>query len=115
MEEFIQILIFVGAMVIAVVGQSAKNKKKPVMPSSGEVLEDIFPDIEATQEPMDMPSPQPIRPEVKAPKRTSRQSKPAPRQVIPSITASSIPEADAKDTHQHSGRSTKSLHPFRNI
>jgi hypothetical protein len=96
MEEFIQILIFVGAMVIAVVGQSAKNKKKPVMPSSGEVLEDIFPDIEATQEPMDMPSPQPIRPEVKAPKRTSRQSKPAPRQVIPSTPPPASPKPTQK-------------------
>ena len=28
MEDIIQILIFVGAMVIAVVGQNVKNKKK---------------------------------------------------------------------------------------
>ena len=50
MEEIIQILIFVGAMVIAVVGQNAKNKKKPKTTSPQEVLEDMFPDIEVDQE-----------------------------------------------------------------
>ena len=40
MEEIIQILIFVGAMVIAVIGQNAKNKKKPTTTSPQEVLED---------------------------------------------------------------------------
>ena len=50
MEEIIQILIFVGAMVIAVVGQNAKNKKKPQTASPQEVLEDMFPDIETDQE-----------------------------------------------------------------
>ena len=65
MEEILQILIFVGAMVIAVVGQNAKNKKKPTTTSPQEVLEDMFPDIEvnqeapiAEQEPT--PKPQPI-------------------------------------------------------
>ena len=78
MEDIIQILIFVGAMVIAVVGQIAKNKKKPAMPSSGEILEDIFPDIEAAQEPTDVPSPQPLRPKKKVSKRNYRETKPAP-------------------------------------
>ena len=50
MEEILQILIFVGAMVIAVVGQNAKNKKKPITTSPQEVLEDMFPDIEVDQE-----------------------------------------------------------------
>ena len=45
MEEIVQILIFVGAMVIAVIGQNAKNKKKPASASPQEVLEDIFPEI----------------------------------------------------------------------
>ena len=83
-------------MVIAVVGQSAKNKKKPVMPSSGEVLEDIFPDIEAAQEPTDMPSPQPIRPKVKTPKRTFHQTKPNPR----TAPASTPPPASQKPTQK---------------
>ncbi len=97
MEEIVQILIFVGAMVIAaVVGQSAKNKKKPVMPSSGEVLEDIFPDIEATQEPMDMPSPLPLRPKIKAPKQAYRQAKPKPSIVPPST----LPPASPKPTQK---------------
>ena len=65
MEDIIQILIFVGAMVIAVVGQNVKNKKKPTNNSPQEVLEDIFPEIHedqetpiAEQEPT--PKPQPI-------------------------------------------------------
>ena len=92
MEEIVQILIFVGAMVIAVVGQSAKNKKKPVMPSSGEVLEDIFPDIEATQEPM----PQPLRSNLKAPKQAYRQAKPKPSIIPPST----LPPASPKPTQK---------------
>ena len=96
MEEIIQILIFVGAMVIAVVGQSAKNKKKPVMPSSGEVLEDIFPDIEATQEPMDIPSTQPLRPEIKAPKRAYRQTKPKTNIAPPSAPPPASPKPTQK-------------------
>ena len=50
MEEILQILIFVGAMVIAVIGQNAKSKKKPMTASPQEVLEDMFPDIEIVQE-----------------------------------------------------------------
>jgi hypothetical protein len=50
MEEILQILIFVGAMVIAVVGQNAKNKKKPTTTSPQEVLEDMFPEIHEDQE-----------------------------------------------------------------
>ncbi len=46
MEEIIQILIFVGAMVITVVGQNARNKKKPTAASPQEVMEEAFPDID---------------------------------------------------------------------
>ena len=65
MEEILQILIFVGAMVIAVVGQNAKNKKKPQTASPQEVLEDMFPDIETDQEtpiaePQPAPQPKPV-------------------------------------------------------
>ena len=65
MEEILQILIFVGAMVIAVVGQNAKNKKKPTTTSPQEVLEDMFPDIETDQEtpiaePQPAPQPKPV-------------------------------------------------------
>lgn len=96
MEEIIQILIFVVAMVIAVVGQNAKSKKKPVQPSAGEVLEDIFPDIESTQEPMDEPLPQPLRPEVKVTKRTFRQAKPSPRMDTPSKPLRTSPKPTQK-------------------
>lgn len=65
MEEFIQIIIFVGAMVIAVIGQTAKNKKKPATASPQEVLEDMFPDItmEGSEEamPQNIEKPAPIR------------------------------------------------------
>ena len=65
MEEIVQILIFVGAMVIAVIGQNAKNKKKPTTASPQEVLEDMFPDviIEGNEEamPQTMEKPAPIR------------------------------------------------------
>ena len=65
MEEILQILIFVGAMVIAVVGQNAKNKKKPKTTSPQEVLEDMFPEIEVDQEtpiaePQPAPRPKPV-------------------------------------------------------
>ena len=83
-------------MVIAVVGQSAKNKKKPVMPSSGEVLEDLFPDIEATPESVDVPSPQPLRTETKTMKRAYRQAKPAPRTATPSTPPPASPKPTQK-------------------
>ena len=65
MEEILQILIFVGAMVIAVVGQNAKNKKKPTTTSPQEVLADMFPDIEVDQkapitEQEPIPPPKPV-------------------------------------------------------
>ena len=61
MEEIIQILIFVGAMVIAVVGKSAKDKKKPMVPSPEEVLEEMFPDT-GNQHPEEaVPQVQPVR------------------------------------------------------
>ena len=81
MEEVIQILVFVVAMIIAVVSQSAKNKKKSMTSSPEDVLEDVFPDIEVTQDSAEVISPQPIRPKKAASKRTSRQAKPAPRTV----------------------------------
>ena len=52
MEDIIQILIFVGAMVIAVVGQNVKNKKKSTHTSPEEVLEDLFPETHDVQEPI---------------------------------------------------------------
>ena len=65
MEEIIQILIFVGAIAIAVVGQNAKNKKKSKTTSPQEVLEDMFPEIEVDQEtpiaePQPAPRPKPV-------------------------------------------------------
>ena len=84
MEEFIQIIIFVGAMVIAVIGQTAKNKKKPVTASPQEVLEDMFPDviIEGNEEaiPQTMEKPAPIRKRKTMKKEPELRAKPP---VIP--------------------------------
>ena len=44
MEDIIQILIFIGAMVIAVIGNNVKAKKNSKTASSQEVLEDLFPE-----------------------------------------------------------------------
>lgn len=61
MEEIIQILIFIGAMAIAVITQSAKNKKKPMTASPQETLEDMFPEIEVQGDEQVMPpSEQPV-------------------------------------------------------
>ena len=47
MEEYIQILIFVGAMIIMVVQQSIKEKKKPKTSPfpEGEILDEVFPNL----------------------------------------------------------------------
>ena len=56
MEEYIQILIFVGAMVIMVVQQNIKAKKKPKTSPfpTGEMLEEVFPEL-AEAEPVAKP------------------------------------------------------------
>ena len=80
MEEIIQILIFVGAMVIAVIGQNAKNKKKPMTASPKEVLEDMFPEITLQEEENAMPS---TRQPVPERKRTSVKKQPIPPPAAP--------------------------------
>ena len=69
MEEIVQILIFVAAMVIAVVGKSSKSKKQTATPSPEDVLKEAFPGTEYLQPEEKASQPQPIRP-IKA-KRTS--------------------------------------------
>lgn len=80
MEEIIQILFFVGAMVIAVVGQNAKNKKKPTTASPQEVLEDVFPKIESQEEEKVMPQAQPVAPVIK---KASIRKHPIPQPQAP--------------------------------
>ena len=87
MEEIIQILIFVGAMFIAVIGQNAKNKKKPSTASPQEVLEDIFPEITLQGEDKTMASSVP-------PPSTVRRKKakaPAPNPPVHSVQVLSKP------------------------
>ena len=88
MEEILQILIFVGAMVIAVVGQNAKNKKKPTTTSPQEVLEDMFPDIEVNQEALiaeQEPTPQPKPVFKRKPRMASTPPQP-PQTIVPQPT-----------------------------
>lgn len=59
MEDIIQILIFAGAMVLSIIIQSAKNKKKAETASPKDVLEDMFPDIDL---PKDMEEAAPVQP-----------------------------------------------------
>ena len=85
MEEIIQILIFVGAMAIAVVGQNAKNKKKSKTTSPQEVLEDMFPEIEIDQEtaiaePQPAPKPKPVF------KRKPRMAPVSPEPTQPTVS-----------------------------
>lgn len=85
MEEILQILIFVGAMVIAVVGQNTKNKKKPTTTSPQEVLEDMFPDIETDQEtPIAEPQPAPqTKPVFKRKPRMASTPPQPPQTTVP--------------------------------
>lgn len=88
MEEIVQILIFVGAMVIAVIGQNAKNKKKPTAASPQEVLEDMFPEINIQEEEKPVaPSQQSVR----VRKKTSAR----PLSISP--VESNVPKTDSPD------------------
>ena len=102
MEEILQILIFVGAMVIAVVGQNAKSKKKPTTASPQEVLEDMFPDIETDQEtpiaePQPAPQPKPVfkrKPRmVSTPPQPTKTTVPQPKKEKQKISLSNREEA----------------------
>ena len=67
-------------MVIAVVGQNAKNKKKPTTASPQEVLEDVFPEIESQEEEKVMPQAQPVAPVIK---KASIRKHPIPQPQAP--------------------------------
>lgn len=47
MEEYIQILLFAGAMIFTVILQSIKERKKPKTSPfpEGEILEEVFPNL----------------------------------------------------------------------
>lgn len=93
MEEIIQILIFVGAMVIAVVGQSAKNKKKETTASPQEVLEDVFPDIDYQEKTEEASLVQPMCPIIK---RTSIQTKKTKTVPESQRTTPTVPKQERK-------------------
>lgn len=93
MEEFIQIIIFVGAMVIAVIGQNAKNKKKQESASPQETLEDMFPEIEF-QGNEEFVS-QPIQKPISNPKKVSKKKHTLPQENIP-IAPTPAPEKEKK-------------------
>ncbi len=93
MEEFIQIIIFVGAMVIAVIGQNAKNKKKQESASPQETLEDMFPEIEfqGNEESVS----QPIQKPISIRKKVSKKKQTLPQENIPIVPTPS-PEKEKK-------------------
>ena len=97
MEEIIQILIFVGAMVIAVIGQNAKNKKKPMTASPQEVLEDMFPELEQET---GMPMVEPIlqQPKARKKKKTPKKEKyqPIEKPPVPPQPAKPLKQTDDK-------------------
>lgn len=92
MEEIIQILIFVGAMIIAVIVQNAKSKKNPTNASPQEILEDVFPEIkfEGEEEAMipSVPSPAPVR--------RKKSKNPVPPQQVYSPQTKSQPSKQEK-------------------
>ena len=86
MEEYIQILIFVGAMFIMIVQQSIKEKKKPKTSPfpEGEILEEVFPDLANNEE---IPQPQPSKkssPKKKRPQPSAKPFKPVSETPAPS-------------------------------
>lgn len=88
MDEIVQILIFVGAMIFSVVIQTTKKKKQETT-SPQEVLEDVFPDLTELQEvvPTDaQPVRKPVSPSPRKPFKTkikSEANKPATPSALP--------------------------------
>lgn len=93
MDEIIQILVFAGAMIVSVVIQSAKNKKKPKTVSPQEVLEDMFPDLKEFQEEAPAET-EPVRPVVVPPKRKPFKAKAKPEPPKQDVSAPVSPKAD---------------------
>ena len=86
MDEIIQILVFAGAMIVSVVIQSAKNKKKPKTVSPQEVLEDMFPDLKEFQEEAPAET-EPVQPMVVSPKRKPFKVKAKPEPSKQAVSA----------------------------
>ena len=93
MDEIIQILVFAGAMIVSVVIQSAKNKKKPKTVSPQEVLEDMFPDLKEFQEEASVEA-EPVQPVVVPPKRKPFKAKAKPEPPEQAVSAPASPKTD---------------------
>ncbi len=87
MEEIIQIVVFVAAMVIAAIVKSSKGKEQPATPSPKDVLEEVFPSTNYMQTEEESPQAQPVRP-IKI-KRAPRKA--TPPIVEPQETPSASP------------------------
>ena len=86
MEEIIQILVFVVAMVIAAIVKSSKSKDQPTTPSPQDVLEEVFPTSGCLNPEEKNPQEEPIRPiKVKRPAR-QKQTPIVKTQETPSVT-----------------------------
>lgn len=110
--EIVQVLIFMVIIAIAIVQQITKAKKETGTPSPREVLTDMFPTIEETEEEEQTISPRPI----KCAPRPIRKRKKSPYQHqlptrIPDIL---LP---MKKTHRakHTRRSTTGLYLLGNF
>ena len=93
MDEIIQILVFAGAMIVSVVIQSAKNKKKPKTVSPQEVLEEMFPDLKEFQEEVPVEA-ESVQPMVVPPKRKPFKAKTKPEPPKQEVTAPASSKTD---------------------
>ena len=104
--EIVQVLIFMVIIAIAIVQQITKAKKETGTPSPREVLTDMFPTIEETEEEEQTISPRPI----KCTPRPIRKKKEKPLSAPPNPIR-------FKKTHRakHTRRSTTGLYLLGNF
>ena len=88
MEEIIQILIFVVAMVIAAIVKSTKSKEQPTTPSTQDVLEEVFPTTDCLNPEENDSQEESIRP-IKVKKTSRKKQTPT---VKPQETPSFAPQ-----------------------
>ena len=103
MEEYIQILIFVGAMIIMVVQQSIKEKKKPKTSPfpEGEILDEVFPNLTESegfspQQPLKKPAP--------AKKKKKHQTPIKPIETAPTVSVPSSTKGKIRISNREEAR-----------
>lgn len=111
--EIVQVLIFMVIIAIAIVQQITKAKKETGTPSPREVLTDMFPTIEETEEEEQTISPRPI----KCAPRPIRKKKEKPLSAPIANENTRHTPSDEKKTHRakHTRRSTTGLYLLGNF